>query len=44
MCQNESGRGYQIVGTAAQEEGKPKIKLVRETCARLEKKDDPRTR
>ena len=40
----ESGREFQTAGVAARKERKPKIRLVRGTCKRLEEKDDLRTR
>ena len=41
---NESGREFQILGAAADNEREPKIRLVWGTCKRLEEEDDLRTR
>jgi len=37
---SESGREFQVLGAAAWKEREPKMKLVRETCKRLEEEDD----
>jgi len=36
----ESGREFQIVGAAKRKEREPKVRLVRETCKRLEEEDN----